>query len=539
MARFATIAPSGGSYTSLSAAEAGEQAIQANLVTSNETLELQYQGDWSGGADTTATTFNGFTTDSTHWIKVSCDPANTWGGLAWSTAKARLETGSALSISDDYVTIQGLQLHNTSTGTVVGSNNVGTLVDACHLRGRIGVGGNNAAAVINVRNSLGTDGSGSTMRRGINGNTSGALVRAHHFTYGGTASSSTDPGYGAAAGTTVITNNCLFKDTTAGAVGWGGAGTISGDYNASSDATAPGANSLQSRTFTFVNEAGGDYRLSVSDTSGAIGGGQDLRADANLPVVYDAGGNLRPAAPTIGMWEADPDTGVDPAEGDLSTTDPSDAFSGTASVGDGGTASADDATDAVTADGAMAAGASGAPVDPGDGATGSADVAASGSADVAEGPDGASGAGQVSAAADGAIQEPSDAAQGTAGAQQPTIDGDLSTSDASDGVDGSAAVGAKAAGAPDEGSDSAAAGAETAVEGSASAQDAPDTAGGAATVATVGEAPVTEPGDEVTGTVGRTALPTLVGAWTPSALLVTGEHTPSAMLPGGTWRASA
>jgi hypothetical protein len=89
-------------------------------------------------------------------------------------------------------------------------------------------------------------------------------------------------------------------------VGWGGAGTISGDYNASSDATAVGANSLQSRTFTFVNEAGGDYRIDPSDTSGAIGGGADLRSDATLPVPLDVEGLTRPAAPTIGYSEADP-----------------------------------------------------------------------------------------------------------------------------------------------------------------------------------------------------------------------------------------
>jgi hypothetical protein len=307
-ARFAAVNPSGGEdYTSFSAAESGEQTIGSNLVSAGDTLELQARGDWSAAADTTACTVNGFTTGASNWIKISTDSANRWNGGAWDATKARVIPASATPfiISDDFVTIEGLQLEST-TVACVRSNNASTFVDNCHCRGRIGIETNNAASTIRVRNVLLTDSGANSMRRGLNAATSGSSIRGHAVTYTGTASSSTDPGYFAGTGATLTTNNCLFNDTAGSPVGWGGAGTHAGDYNASTDATATGANSIDNASFTFVNAGAGDFRIDASDTSGAIGGGADLSADANLPVTLDAGGQTRPSAPTIGMWEADP-----------------------------------------------------------------------------------------------------------------------------------------------------------------------------------------------------------------------------------------
>lgn len=64
--------------------------------------------------------------------------------------------------------------------------------------------------------------------------------------------------------------NCLSQgQSDTGFVGTFAAGS---NYNASSDASAPGANSRTSQTFTFVNAASGDYHLAEND-GGAKGFG--------------------------------------------------------------------------------------------------------------------------------------------------------------------------------------------------------------------------------------------------------------------------
>lgn len=307
--RTATWNPDAGeaTYLSLSAAEAAEQTIGANLVSLGDTLTFQAIGSWSV-ADTTAATINGFTTGASNWILVNTDSSNRWVGTAWDTAKARLlpsSVAAGFEIQDDYVTVLGLQVENSNTGfgiRVGAATNV--LFDACFVRGRTAIGTNNAASQYRARNCLVTGGA-TAMRTGFAVATSGGSATLHACTAG---PASTTQSYRVDTGCTLTVYNCLGTTNAAGV--FGGAGTLNGNYNAATDTTAPGANSIQSATFTFVNAGAGDYRIDASDTSGVIGGGTDLSADATLPVVYDAGGtNLRPAAPTMGMWEADPATG--------------------------------------------------------------------------------------------------------------------------------------------------------------------------------------------------------------------------------------
>lgn len=305
-ARFATVNPSGGEdYTSFSAAEAGEQAIGANLVSAGDTLEIQAAGTW-GATDTTALTINGFTTDATHWILLSTDAANRFDAGAWDTAKAILvasTTGSSIQVSDGYVTIQGLQIENTGTGQVITAQDT-TLVDSCFLRGRNGVrlAGTGTA---NARNTLAMGGS-QALRAGFKADASGATIRCHSCEVIG---GGTDAAFDAeVVGSTILAINCLASGHSVQC--YGGSGTVTQSYCAATDATATGTGAIASATFTFVNAAGGDYRIDASDTSGVIGGGTDLSADASLPVVYDATGTrLRPTAPTMGHWEVNPVSG--------------------------------------------------------------------------------------------------------------------------------------------------------------------------------------------------------------------------------------
>lgn len=89
----------------------------------------------------------------------------------------------------------------------------------------------------------------------------------------------------ATGNTTNVTNNIVQATTCF-------SGTFAtGNYNLSSDASAPGANSVLSTTLTFQNSGSQDYHLTSADATTAIG--TDLSGDANLPFSTDIDGNTR------------------------------------------------------------------------------------------------------------------------------------------------------------------------------------------------------------------------------------------------------
>ena len=85
-----------GDYTSLSNWEAGRQGD----LTTLDTVEQAKCTSSGGTADTTACTIDGWTTDSSHYIKIYGDPAQiaTYGNGEWSTSKYRLH----MSTSNQY-----------------------------------------------------------------------------------------------------------------------------------------------------------------------------------------------------------------------------------------------------------------------------------------------------------------------------------------------------------------------------------------------------------------------------------------------------
>lgn len=106
-----TVAPSGGDYTTLKDAYAHLVAAHANLVTADVYAEIEISGNWSGSPDTTAVSCNGLTTDATHYVHIYTDSSNR-AGATWDTTKYILSVSnaSALSILDDYVRIDGMQI---------------------------------------------------------------------------------------------------------------------------------------------------------------------------------------------------------------------------------------------------------------------------------------------------------------------------------------------------------------------------------------------------------------------------------------------
>lgn len=90
------------------------------------------------------------------------------------------------------------------------------------------------------------------------------------------------------ASVTVVAINNIVQ---AGNDGFSGTFTSS-DYNLSSlSSDAPGANSINSTSLTFVNSAGNDYHLIAADAAIAIG--TDLSGHASLPFSTDFDGDTR------------------------------------------------------------------------------------------------------------------------------------------------------------------------------------------------------------------------------------------------------
>jgi hypothetical protein len=115
-----TVRPSGGTYTTLQAAFDGEVIANPDLTAGgmNGILTISIEGDWSGGADTTAVSHGTFTTDSTHYIIIKTDAANR-AGTAFSASKYRLEAasigaGGTLNLKTSYTRCIGLQVRDTT-----------------------------------------------------------------------------------------------------------------------------------------------------------------------------------------------------------------------------------------------------------------------------------------------------------------------------------------------------------------------------------------------------------------------------------------
>jgi len=88
----------------------------------------------------------------------------------------------------------------------------------------------------------------------------------------------------------VCKNNIL--QAAAGGVCFDNAVDPSSNYNLSSDATAPGGNSVLNTVLTFADAASLDYHLAVTDTA-AIGAATNLSGDAYYPFNNDADGDVR------------------------------------------------------------------------------------------------------------------------------------------------------------------------------------------------------------------------------------------------------
>lgn len=109
-----TVKTSGGTYTTLQAAIAGEVTANADLTAAG--LDGILTIECYAMEDTTAVTVAGFTMDATHYLHITVPVADRHEGI-WSTSKYRLvgATIPMLYIRDPFVRVEGLQIDNTAT----------------------------------------------------------------------------------------------------------------------------------------------------------------------------------------------------------------------------------------------------------------------------------------------------------------------------------------------------------------------------------------------------------------------------------------
>jgi hypothetical protein len=106
---------SGTDYTSLSNWEAAQQGDLTTGARDGEIAVAKCRST-GGTADTTAVTVDGWTTSATEYIKIWCDPAESYRFTGkWDTAKYRLSTNYSgyycLQVWEQYLVVDGVQFY--------------------------------------------------------------------------------------------------------------------------------------------------------------------------------------------------------------------------------------------------------------------------------------------------------------------------------------------------------------------------------------------------------------------------------------------
>lgn len=281
-----TIKPSGGDYTSVQGAIVGIETDYPNLVISDVYIEVEISGSWSS-ADTTKISGMTFVTNATHYVKFFTDTANR-AGAKWDADRYRYIPGGsdtyAINVTADYIWFDGMQfscagnsslLYMLSTGPAGGAT---SLIKAsnCICNGNntgstfIGDPTTDLPATLKVWNCIAYNFSGGY---GVFYGSDDVAFVANF--YNCTSYKNTNRGFRNQSGTMNCYNCGSFTSAN-----YDFLGTIGGDYNCSSDATAPGAHSLQSKTVgdQFVSVSAGSEDFNLKAGADCIDAGSDPSA---------------------------------------------------------------------------------------------------------------------------------------------------------------------------------------------------------------------------------------------------------------------
>ena len=298
---------SGYDYTSLSLWEAGQQG---DLTGVRDEIAVAKCRCTDGTADTTAFTIDGWTTSATQYPKIWTDPMEGYrhNGTYQTGNKYRIESDAiVLTISDLHSVLDGLQFYQQNT----------TSGDRDNLRYNSGSG---AVAYHRVSNCISRmENAGANTRNHIyitsSGNAGSIFIAVNNIFYCSGAAHGTGIYHVLDGDINVHALNCTFINLAIGldigsshpcraincltsgcTDGFSNTGswTAGTNYNASSIASdAPGTNSRDSQTFSFVGAS--DFHLAANDT-GALGYGLNLYNDANFPFQDDIDGDDRGGA---------------------------------------------------------------------------------------------------------------------------------------------------------------------------------------------------------------------------------------------------
>lgn len=269
--RTVTVKTSGGDYTSLAAAIAGEKGDMVSLDR-QLTIELYAMGDTTGAVIANAD----WVTDATRYILLYVPTAERHAGI-WNAAKYYLQPSAATGLqihSTEFVRLDGLQIASTGDRTplYLGGPDTGAgeiRVSNCILKGNSSMSSKGALTatytggasfVVKVYNSLMYGASNAAGFR--------IDVAGSYYFYNCTFAGNYHGAFNGISGTVYMVNN-LFTGNTATGSGAMGAGT---DYNRTSNSTlgytvtgSGNTHDAVSQTFTFVNAGAYDWHLTVDD----------------------------------------------------------------------------------------------------------------------------------------------------------------------------------------------------------------------------------------------------------------------------------
>ena len=283
-----TVKPSGGDYTLVSAAYAD---APASLVAADEQWDIlcdTFSGGVSDGFDTTTKT-----SDATRFIRIAAAAGheyNQWDDSGFFMTASRNFDGVITNTTTTFLRLENIGLKNTGTSSARGitssvddialsgvyattaatqpcfniSSGVRVLLEFC-----IGEGG---ATCLATGSFTGGDVNNLTGVDNTNGYSKGGASRA------------------------LILTNSLYIGSGAFISGTNNF-DASSDYNAGSDTTAPGSNSLDNRTTAdFADYAGSDYRTASASALATAGDGVtsafigfELEASSGITITPDSG----------------------------------------------------------------------------------------------------------------------------------------------------------------------------------------------------------------------------------------------------------
>ena len=318
---------SGYDYSSLNAAEAANfGATGADLVSNDEYVECECRCS-AGSADTTVVTFDGLTTDSTHYVKVYTEEAYRHDGK-WNTSAYRLDVNGGgsvygLYVCDSWYWFDGIQVdmygsdtydrcykaYSTMNQKISNCFFVNSL-NAYKASGVAYLGAVNGANWIwnNIFITKNTYNHSANCGLELDGGTASS---SHQYVYNNTFIGGA---YGFLCNSTAVTfhlKNNLSQDATVS----GGprfeldssALTDSSSNNISDDATYVVASDTVNHSVAFADPSSNDYHLDSASETTAIGGGTDLSSDADISFSTDIDGDDRDTADwDVGADEALP-----------------------------------------------------------------------------------------------------------------------------------------------------------------------------------------------------------------------------------------